>query len=53
MAEVIRTQKLSVTIQGKQYVRVEGWTTLAVMLGVVAREVETREEFGIQVEKAA
>jgi len=33
--------------QGKQYVRVKGWTTLAVMLGVVAREVETREELGV------
>jgi len=47
LAEVIRSQKLSVAIQGKQYVRVEGWTTLAVMLGVVAREVETHEEFGV------
>lgn len=47
LADVIRSQKLSVTIQGKQYVRVEGWTTLAVMLGVVAREVETSEECGV------
>ena len=47
LAEVIKSQRLSVAIQGKQYVRVEGWTTLAVMLGVVAREVSTVEEFGV------
>lgn len=47
LAKVIQSQKLSVAIQGKQYVRVEGWTTLAVMLGVVAREVSTVEEFGV------
>lgn len=47
LAGVIKSQRLSVSIQGKEYVRVEGWTTLAVMLGVVAREVECHEEFGV------
>lgn len=41
LADVVRKAKLSVRIQGRDYVRVEGWTTLGTMLGVVAREVET------------
>jgi len=47
LARVIKSRGLSVTLEGRQYVKVEGWTTLAIMLGVVAREVETREEFGV------
>lgn len=34
LADVIRSRKLAVTIAGKEYVRVEGWTLLGVMLGV-------------------
>lgn len=34
LATVIRTQKLTSNIQGKEYVRVEGWTLLGSMLGV-------------------
>jgi hypothetical protein len=40
LAEVIERQKLYSMIQGRKHVRVEGWTTLAVMLGCTAREVE-------------
>jgi len=29
LATIIRKNKLASTIQGKEYVRVEGWTTLA------------------------
>lgn len=49
LAEMIKSQNLSTVIQGKRYVQVEGWTTLAVMLGVTAREVETIEEDGIYI----
>lgn len=38
LADVIEHQKLSVNIHGRRYVRVEGWTTLASMMGVVPRE---------------
>ncbi len=34
LAEVIRRQNLSVKIQGREHVRVEGWTLLGSMLGV-------------------
>lgn len=47
LADVIRSQHLATTIQGRQYVQVEGWTTLATMLGVTAREVATTEADGI------
>lgn len=47
LAGLIKSQGLSNRIQGREYVRVEGWTTLGVMLGVVAREVETVEDAGI------
>ena len=43
LAAVINTQKLYTVIQGKKFVGVEGWTTLATMLGVTAREVQTTE----------
>lgn len=39
LAGVIDSQKLYSMIQGRKHVRVEGWTTLAVMLGCTAREV--------------
>ena len=47
LADVIEHQKLTKDIQGRKYVKVEGWTTLGVMLGVVPREVQTTEQDGI------
>lgn len=47
LADVIERQRLSTLINGKKHVNVEGWTTLAVMLGVVAREVQTVEKDGV------
>lgn len=47
LADVIERQRLTVGIQGRKYVKVEGWTTLGVMLGVVPREVGTVESNGI------
>jgi hypothetical protein len=47
LADVIERQRLAVGIQGRKYVKVEGWTTLGVMLGVVPREVSTVEQDGI------
>lgn len=47
LADVIERQRLATVIQGRKHVNVEGWTTLAVMLGVVAREVQTVETDGI------
>jgi hypothetical protein len=39
LARIIREKKLSRSIQGREYVYVEGWTTLGAMLGVTPREV--------------
>ena len=47
LAHMVTEQRLSVAIQGRPYVKVEGWTTLAALMGVVAREVETTEEAGV------
>lgn len=47
LADVIERQRLATAIQGRRYVKVEGWTTLGVMLGVVPREVGTVEQDGI------
>jgi hypothetical protein len=47
LAELIRAQGLASRIQGREYVQVEGWTTLATMLGVTAREVATVETDGV------
>jgi len=44
---IITHQRLFVEISGHRYVKVEGWTTLGIMLGCVAREVETTERDGI------
>lgn len=49
LATVIDKQKLFTVIQGKRFVGVEGWTTLAVMLGCVAREVSTIEDNGVYI----
>ncbi|WML92497.1 hypothetical protein RCF98_17585 (plasmid) [Thiothrix lacustris] len=47
LAKMIEAQRLWDPINGKKYVKVEGWTTLGVMMGVVAREVATTENDGI------
>lgn len=47
LADLIDKQKLFSVISGRKYVRVEGWTTLAIMLGVVPREVSCSEQEGI------
>ena len=47
LAIVINRQNLATVIKGKRFVNVEGWTTLATMLGVTAREVATVEQDGI------
>jgi len=47
LAIVIKKQNLATVIKGKQFVNVEGWTTLATMLGVTAREVCTVEADGV------
>jgi len=46
LARVIEDQKLYSVISGRRYVRVEGWTTLGALLGVVAREVSNVEHDG-------
>ena len=49
LAIVINKQNLATMIKGKRFVNVEGWTTLATMLGVTAREVCTVESEGIYI----
>lgn len=49
LAIVIAKQNLATVIKGKRFVNVEGWTTLATMLGVTAREVSTVEQEGVYV----
>lgn len=49
LAIVINKQNLATVIKGKRFVNVEGWTTLATMLGVTAREVCTVESEGIYI----
>jgi hypothetical protein len=41
LANLIRKKNLSMRIQGREYVRVEGWSVLGAMLGVIARERST------------
>lgn len=43
LANVIDAQNLYTVISGKKYVRVEGWSTLGAMLGVLPREVDVFE----------
>jgi hypothetical protein len=43
LEKVIRAQKLYVSIRGKDYVKVEGWTLLGTMLGVFPYLVWSRE----------
>lgn len=46
LAKVIRDRKLFSRIQGKEFVRCEGWTTLAAMMGVTPHEVSVTEVEG-------
>jgi hypothetical protein len=47
LAKLVRDKKLSVNLQGREYVKVEGWSTLGAMLGVLPREVSVeRQEDG-------
>jgi hypothetical protein len=47
LAEVIDGQGLYSTIQGKKFVKVEGWVTLATLRGCLPREVKVTEmDFG-------
>lgn len=39
LAGIIKDRKLTVSIQGRNFVRVEGWSTMGAMLGVLPREV--------------
>jgi hypothetical protein len=44
LASVIDSKKLFTAINGRRYVRVEGWTTLAAMLGCLPREVSVSRD---------
>ena len=47
LAKIVNDRKLFTVISGRKFVRVEGWTTLGAMLGVLPREVSTaRHEDG-------
>ncbi len=39
LADIIRKNNLAVKIRGKEHVRVEGWSTMGAMLGVLPREL--------------
>ena len=43
LGKMILDRKLYTEIQGKKFVRVEGWSTLGAMLGVLPRELETKK----------
>ena len=43
LANVIKKKKLSVKIRDREYVRVEGWSTLGAMIGVLPRTVSVTE----------
>src|SRR6266566_957374 len=47
LADVVESRKLYSMIQGKKFVKCEGWTTLAAMLGVTPHEITTTEQDGI------
>ena len=44
LATVIKDRKLYSNISGKNYVRVEGWSTLGAMLGILPREASVIEQ---------
>jgi hypothetical protein len=39
LAKIVRENRLSVTLQNREYVKAEGWSTMGAMLGVLPREV--------------
>jgi hypothetical protein len=39
LAKIVRENHLSVTLQNREYVKAEGWSTMGAMLGVLPREV--------------
>jgi len=39
LAKIVKENRMSLTLQGKEYVKVEGWSTMGAMLGVLPREV--------------
>lgn len=41
LADIIKQRKLYTPINGKNYVQVDGWTTLGAMLGITPREVKS------------
>src|SRR5512139_2310602 len=41
LAKLIKDNHLSKPIQGREYVYVEGWSTMGAMMGVLPREVST------------
>jgi len=43
LSNVIKQQKLSVSIQGNEYVKNEGWNCLGSLLGILPREREVRQ----------
>lgn len=43
LSNVIKQQKLSVNIQGNEYVKNEGWNCLGSLLGILPREREVRQ----------
>lgn len=43
LGKVVEDRKLYTVISGKKFVRVEGWSTLGAMLGVIPREVSVTE----------
>jgi len=47
LAGMIKDRKLYSNISGRRYVRCEGWTTLAAMLGVTPHEVQVTEQDGV------
>lgn len=47
LAKFIKDRKLAVSLQGRDYVKCEGWTTLSAMLGVTPHEVSVEERDGV------
>lgn len=46
LRKVVEQAGLALDLGGKRYVRVEGWTSLAALMGAVVREVEVTERDG-------
>jgi len=44
LADLIEKQKLYLNIQGRKHVLVEGWTTLAAMMGCTAQEISNNRQ---------